>query len=169
MKWLDDNCMCSIWLTRDCFDSNSKKVFLREISVYRVKPGECASFQIYMPFLPFNEKQYTIRYQIRNIHGLPIVRERLTDDFFTLEESMTFLTKEFTSNADLVAYKGGDIERNLLNNMGVHCINLEVLACPKYADLLTNYGYVQECCPYHLADTYHCSRHEVKVFTHFVK
>jgi hypothetical protein len=122
-----------------------------------------------MPFLPFNEKQYTIRYQIRNIHGLPIVRERLTDDFFTLEESMTFLTKEFTSNADLVAYKGGDIERNLLNNMGVHCINLEVLACPKYADLLTNYGYVQECCPYHLADTYHCSRHEVKVFTHFVK
>ena len=98
------------------------------------------------------------------------MREKLTDDFFTLEESMTFLTNEFICNADLVAYKGGDIERNLLDNMGVRCINLEVLECPKYADLLTKYGYIQECCrPYHLADTYHCSKHEVKVFTQFVK
>jgi hypothetical protein len=32
---------------------------------------------------------------------------------------MDFLTEEFMTNADLVAYKGGDIERNLLNNMGV--------------------------------------------------
>jgi hypothetical protein len=75
----------------------------------------------------------------------------------------------FTSNADLVAYKGGDIERNLLNNMGVQCINLEVLTCPKYVDLLTKYGYQQECCPYHIAQSYHCSRHEVKVFTQFIE
>ena len=73
------------------------------------------------------------------------------------------------NNADLVAYKGGDIERNLLNNMGVRCINLEILGCPKYVDLLTKYGFVSECCSFHMTDTYHCSRHEVKVFMHFVK
>ena len=155
----------------DCeaYSNSAKKVFLREVSVYRVKTHECSSFQIFMPFVPFNEKQYSVRYQIRNIHGLPVVKTRLRNDFFTLEEAMTFLTKEFTSNADLVAYKGGDIERNLLNNMGVRCINLEVLACPKYVDLLTKYGYRQECCPYHIADSYHCSRHEVKVFTQFIE
>jgi hypothetical protein len=155
----------------DCeaYSNSAKKIFLREVSVYHVKTHECSSFQIIMPFVLFNEKQYSIRYQIKNIHGLPMVKERLTNDFFTLEEAMTFLTKEFTSNADLVAYKGGDIERNLLNNMGVRCINLEVLTCPKYVDLLTKYGYQQECCPYHVAQSYHCSRHEVKVFTQFIE
>ncbi|CAB3995357.1 Hypothetical predicted protein [Paramuricea clavata] len=130
---------------------------------------ECSSFQVYIPFVPFNETDYTIRYQIRKVHGLPIVNTRLTDDFFTLKESMDFLTKEFLNNADLVAYKGGDIERTLLNNMGVRCINLEVLACPKYDVLLTKYGYEQECCKYHLGDYFHCSKHEVKVFSEFVQ
>ncbi|CAB3978625.1 Hypothetical predicted protein [Paramuricea clavata] len=114
---------------------NKKKTFLREISVYRVKTGECASFQVYTPFVPFNEHCYTIDYQIKKIHGLPIVRKRLTGDFYTLKESMAFLTDEFMCNADLVGYKDGDIERNLLNNMGVRCINLEVLTCPKMAML----------------------------------
>ncbi|CAB4013531.1 Hypothetical predicted protein [Paramuricea clavata] len=149
--------------------TNKKKTFLREISVYRVKTGECSSFQVYMPFVPFNERNYTIRYQINKVHGLPIINTRLTDDFYTLEESMDFLTDEFMRNADLVAYKGGDIERNLLNNMGVRCINLEVLSCPKYANLLTKYGHRQECCQYHLGDYFHCSKHEVKVFAHFVQ
>ena len=146
--------------------TNVKK---REVSVYRVKTGECSSFQVYMPFVPFNEKNYTIQYQIQKVHGLPIVNKRLTSDFFTLEESMDFLTKEFLSNADLVAYKGGDIERNLLNTMGVRCINLEVLSCPKYAELLTKYGYEQECCEYHIGNYFHCSKHEVKVFSEFVQ
>ena len=148
--------------------TNVKKTFLREVSVYRVKTGEFSSFQVYMPFVPFNEKNYTIQYQIQKVHGLPIVNKRLTSDFFTLEESMDFLTKEFLSNADLVAYKGGDIERILLNTMGVRCINLEVLSCPKYAELLTKYGYEQECCEYHIGNYFHCSKHEVKVFSEFV-
>jgi hypothetical protein len=153
----------------DCeaYSNSAKKVFLREVSVCRVKTHECSSFQIFIPFVPFNEKQCSIQYQIRNIHGLPVVKTRLANYFFTLEEAMTFLTKEFTSNADLVAYKGGDIERNLLNKVGVRCINLE--ACPKYVDLLTKYDYRQECCPHHNADIYHCSRHEVKVFTQFIE
>ncbi|CAB3977942.1 Hypothetical predicted protein [Paramuricea clavata] len=116
-----------------------------------------------MPFVPFNEYSYTIEYQIKKIHGLPIVRKRLTDDFYTLKESIAFLTDEFMCNADLVAYKGGDIERTLLNNMGVRCINLEILTCPKYADLLTIFGQPQECCPYHLGNHYHCSKHETQL------
>ncbi|CAB3976763.1 Hypothetical predicted protein [Paramuricea clavata] len=148
--------------------TSKKKTFLREISVYRVKTGECSSFQVFMPFIPFNECDYTIDYQIKKIHGLPIARERLTDDFYTLKESTAFLTGEFMCNADLVAYKGGDIERVLLNNMGVRCINLEILTCPKYIDLLTIFGQSQECCPYHQGNHYHCSKHEVKMFAKFV-
>ncbi|CAB3977894.1 Hypothetical predicted protein [Paramuricea clavata] len=148
--------------------NNKKKTFIREISVYRVKTGECSSFQVFMPFVPFNESNYTIDYQIKRIHGLPVVRKRLTDDFYTFKESMTFLTDEFMRHADLVAYKGGDIERTLLNNMGVRCINLEILSCPKYIDLLTIFGQTQECCPYHLGNHFHCSKHEVKMFAHFI-
>jgi hypothetical protein len=149
--------------------SSGKDVFLREVSIYRVKTGECASFQIYMPIVLFDEKDRCVIYQINRVHGLPIVRSKLTYDFFTFEEGMKFMTDEFTSsNADLIAYKGGDIERNLLNKMGVKCLNLEVFMCPKYADLLIKYGYVAECCPYHISDKFHCSKHEVRVFTVFI-
>ncbi|CAB3977255.1 Hypothetical predicted protein [Paramuricea clavata] len=148
--------------------TNKKKTYLREISVYRVKTGEYSSFQVFTPFVPFNEYDYTIDYQIKKIHGLPMVHSRLTPDFYTLKESMAFLTKEFMDGADLVAYKGGDIERNLLNNMGTRCINLEVLGCPKYVDLLTMYGQTQECCQYHIAANYHCSKHEVKMFANYI-
>lgn len=115
-----------------------------------------------MPILLFDEKDRCVIYQINRIHGLPIVRSKLTHDFFTFEEGMKFMTDEFTSsNADLIAYKGGDIERNLLNKMGV-------FMCPKYADLLIKYGYVAECCPYHISYKFHCSKHEVRVFTEFI-
>jgi hypothetical protein len=122
-----------------------------------------------MPSVYFNERKYAIQYQIKNIHGLPIVTERLTKYFYTLEEGTRFLTLEFMANADLVAYKGGDIERDLLNNMGIRCINLEILGCPKYEVLLSKYGIVTECCTYHNKGSYHCSKHEVKVFTRFVR
>ena len=61
----------------DCeaYSNSAKKVFLREVSVYRVNTGECSSFQIFIPFVPFNKRQYSIWYQIKNIHGLPVVTE----------------------------------------------------------------------------------------------
>jgi hypothetical protein len=72
-------------------------------------------------------------------------------------------------NADLVGYKGGNIERDLLNMLGVSCINMEIMACPKYEQLLSKYNVEPETCGYHIKrGRYHCSRHEVKLFSQFL-
>lgn len=67
-----------------------------------------------------------MKYQIWKIHGLPIVRERLTHDFYLYDEVLYFLRSEFIKNADIVAYMGGTIELDLLIHMGFKSINLEV-------------------------------------------
>jgi hypothetical protein len=60
------------------------------------------------------------------------------------------------ARADLVAYKGGVIER-------------EILGCEKYSNLITKYGISPVRCRYHNAGDYHCSRHEVQIFALFLQ
>ena len=148
--------------------SGQHKTYLCEVSVYDIKNYMCVSYQIYMPQLYFNENSRTVRYQIEHVHGLPVVRERISDDFYTYGEVMAMLERQFLSFADLVAYKGGTIERDLLSSMGVKSINIEVLGCPKYTQLFTLSGIDHWCCRYHIYNSFHCSAHQVEVFKHFI-
>ena len=116
--------------TFKCYISKSKlalseynKIYLSAIA-FLGTPGTCVSYQIYMPQLYFNENSRTVRYQIEHVHGLPVVRERISDDFYTYGEVMAMLERQFLSFADLVAYKGGTIERDLLSSMGVKSLIL---------------------------------------------
>ena len=53
--------------------------------------------------------------------------------------------------------------------MGFKSINLEILGCKRYDQLLSIYGIAAKCCCYHLLGDYHCSKHEVEVFALFIK
>ncbi|CAB3987817.1 Hypothetical predicted protein [Paramuricea clavata] len=44
---------------------------------------------------------------------------------------MIGMLRKIFESADLVGYKGGNIERDLLNMLGVSCINMEIMGCPK--------------------------------------
>ena len=137
------------------------KVFFREVSVWNIATGMCKSYQLYIPNSSISDAYFAIHYQIQKIHGLPIVREKY-DDFYHYYEVLTLLRQEFMQNADLIAYKGGDIEKKLLNGMGFKSINLEILGCERYDQLLSKYGIAPKCCCYHLSGDYHCSKHEVR-------
>jgi hypothetical protein len=81
---------------------------------------------------------------------------------------MCLLRRTF-ENAKLVGYKGGTIERDMLNHMPIGAINLEVLGCPKYVTLLDKYGIAQQDCGYHIQNgVYHCSGHEVQLFSYYI-
>ena len=147
-----------------------KKTFLREISVWEKWDNSIKTYHVYTPNpMLFDEHDRGVCYQIRRIHGLPIVRRRVDENFYLYDEVMQRLCGMF-KNADLIGYKGGTIERNMLNKMCVNSINLEVLGCPKYSLLLSKYGVEQHTCGYHLrnGDVYHCSGHEVELFARFV-
>ena len=145
------------------------RTLLCEVSVYCIRENKCSSYQINFLCVDFNERDRCVKYQIDHVHGLPVVHSRLDDNFFTYNEVMMLLQMEFMKNADLVAYKGGTIERDMLYKMGVKGINIEIIGCEKYAELLTKYGIVAECFPYHVYDTCHCSKHEVQVFNYFLQ
>ena len=143
------------------------KVYLREVSFYRVRDKKVCSFQIYMPDLYLNPKN--VYYQIKYIHGLPLVHRKYNNDFLQYYEMFQVLCEEFMTSGDLVGYKGGTIERNLLNKLGTKGINIELLGCDKYANLITKYGVEPERCKYHNSGDYHCSRHEVEIFARYLE
>ena len=147
-----------------------KKSFLREVSVLCRSNNIVTTYQIYIPNVTlFDENDRGVRYQIRVIHGLPIERHRVDNNFYSYYEMLSILRKMFR-NADLVGYKGGNIERDLLNMLGISCINMEIMACPKYEQLLSRYNVEPKTCGYHIKSgrQYHCSRHEVKLFSQFL-
>ena len=145
----------------------SKVHYLREISVHRLSDNETFSYQIYTPNLYLYDKN--IAYQVNHIHGLPQVHTRRTNDFLLYGEALKILRDEFLARADVVAYKGGIIERDLLKRLGTKGINLEILGCDKYSNLISKYGISPVRCRYHNAGDYHCSRHEVQIFARFLQ
>jgi hypothetical protein len=141
-----------------------KKIFLREVSVLCRSTNMTTTYHIYMPNVTlFDENDRGVQYQIRVILGLPVERHRINNNFYLYHEMIDIL-RELFKTTDLVAYKGGTIERDLLNMLGISCINLEIMGCPKYECLLSAYNVKHEDCGYHITrGKYHCSRHEVKL------
>ena len=65
----------------------------------------------------------------------------------------------------LIAYKGGHLEKDLLDKMGLPSINLEEFGCPKADSLWSQYE--GTCCGHHKTDLFkmvHCPKHETFLF-----
>ena len=52
--------------------------------------------------------------------------------------------------------------------MNINSCNIELLGCPKYEQLLSEYDVKHTFCRYHINNTYHCSAHEVQMFAKYV-
>ena len=54
-----------------------------------------------------------------------------------LQQDIFELYKTFKSlHQDLVGYKGGHVEKDVLNELNIPCINLEQWGCPKFETLM---------------------------------
>ena len=163
----------------DCegYSTPHTKVFLREVSVWFRENNVVETFHIYMPNRKlFNPHHKCVRYQISHVHGLPIVRQADGRDVgffgqYYLYDEVVCKLRQIFSSADIIDYKGGTIERDLLCGLGYACINLELMECPRYEALLTKYGCEQSTCGKHLKYKYkyHCSGHEVKLFGRYLE
>ena len=87
-------------------------------------------------------------YVYNRVHGMPL--ERFGADIQTYESTIAKLRAVFeatrctigdaseSSSRCVVAYKGGDIERDLLTEMGAYRVDLGALGCPKMDVVLAN-------------------------------
>ncbi|KAL9987908.1 hypothetical protein ACROYT_G002289 [Oculina patagonica] len=77
----------------------------------------------------------TVSYVKYNVHGLTYQprKEEKAYEYYRVEEVMWDLYEETkTPERTVVAYKGGHVERDLLNKLNIPSVNLELYGCPKY-------------------------------------
>jgi hypothetical protein len=68
------------------------------------------------------------------------------------------LSRTFSKETDIIAYKGGDIERQLCEKLGIRSINLECLGCPKFEVILRRYPETEQLANYHNCMMHVCER-----------
>ena len=103
----------------------------------------------------------------KHIHGLtfnvgdhehPKPQECLYQDVYELYNTFKTLQQ------DLVGYKGGHFEKDVLNELNIPCINLEEWGCPKF-DKLMKRGFPRVVnCGHHIHNWTHCATVECEAF-----
>ena len=113
----------------------------------------------------------TANFVKRRIHGLtlhptPAELERTATRLFHPSAVKTIISELYdkykTPLRDLVAYKGGTLEKDILIQLGIPHVDLETHRCPKFEDLTDE----NQMCPYHVVRTekIHCPAFEVFTF-----
>ena len=109
----------------------------------------------------------TVSYVFHNIHALPFEarsQENAAEGYLvefvvkTLHEKLSSLDK------DVVAYKGGTIEKQLLSRLNIPHVDLEAYDCPKANCLLWNGFEPLFDCGHHTHSHSHCPRVETYLF-----
>ena len=86
-----------------------------------------------------------VQYVHRRIHGLQFTPSSFENvkaqEFLKIDVQNLYNTYK-SERRDLVAYKGGHIEKDLLKSLNVPFVNLEDFDCPKVRDLIhMGFGY----------------------------
>ena len=91
-----------------------------------------------------------IQYAIRHVHGLTwhppeSVWERQEKGTGNVKWDVYQLyRRHWTDEQNVVAVKGSTLERDLLREWKIPCLNLESLSCPKFKDM-TRLSWVESC------------------------
>lgn len=120
--------------------------------------------------LTLNDRR-TIRYVTTHIHGMtytPAPEEHSRAPWQLYDDIRNLYNTHRTSDRQLVAYKGGHIERDILQKMGIPSLDLESWGCPKF-DQLPRLITVSGCG--HHADPlrHHCPRTECYHFMQWMR
>ena len=130
----------------------------------------------FRPIKPFNKltaderKQW--KYLHDNIHGLPYDVDRDKEDIrHNPRSEIRRLYQDFrTEQRTHVAFKGGNIEKELLIDLKIPYIDLEKLGCPKFDNMILPVGWLLNyTCGLHKHREDHCALLECKAFMQWYK
>lgn len=156
------------------FVGTDKIFYTREIGYASLTKNYENSFRFDLTrlFNSLTDKDYkTISYCKFNVHGLSfrpmpcekdtLPRKKLKDIILAIYQTH----KTFDKN--IIAYKGGHIERDLLDELEIPSINLEDYGCPKYEKLPT--PQIKDCGFHVKMEHVHCPKVECAAFAIWVK
>lgn len=94
------------------------------------------------------ENQRTVRWVKNHVHGMRFEDDETLD---LPQSDLISVVKEIVAGMDegqLVAYKGGRIEQDVLRKCKISCMNLETVGCPKFEVLskkINHFGDAVKC------------------------
>lgn len=122
------------------------------------------------------------RYLFRHVHGLPFLDFPEDHEQSDAVDLIRYLCENARHMGRLVAYKGGNIERDIIRRLGYGDLayNIELLGCPTYANLVSFYGESvsravqrRDVCARHTGIRRtampHCPRAELRYFARFIR
>jgi hypothetical protein len=107
----------------------------------------------------------------KNIHGLRFKPKKfeVVKPYNQFERDVRNFYSDYASSEKyIVAFKGGCVEKNVLQKLEVPFVNIEIYDVPKYDTLNVNGEYNRFTCGYH-DNVFHCPRAEVKAFKDFLQ
>ena len=127
----------------------------------------------YLPKIPYgrlsNSDKNVIKYVQRHIHGLSYYPQASARPHYCLDDDVKELYKKYkTSTLIYVAYKGGTLERDLLQRLNIPCWNLEEAGCPKF-ERLSRLGTISSCGQHKNFLHHHCPRVECYHFVQWLR
>ena len=158
--------VCMI-LDLEGFVLKGKRVVVREVGWCDMH-GFSDSFHFKPePDIQFNSlspaDKRTVNYVFHNIHALPFAarpRENAIDGYLFDFVVKTLCEKLSTLERDVVAYKGGTLEKQLLTRLNIPHVDLEAYGCPKPNRLLFDGFEPLFDCGHHIHSHSHCPRVE---------
>lgn len=156
-----------------------KKFYAREMGFSSLTKDYYGSFRFKLNHLygSLTEKDWQcVKYTTNFIHGLSFRSLPWENELFRVENLKDLLRNEYlyskTAEKYRVAFKGGHLEKDVLEEMEIPHVNLEDFGCPKFERLefsLKNF----DDCGYHVKHkkgiSVHCPMVEARAFAEWVK
>ena len=147
----------------------NQQFLIREMGWCDLK-GQTSSYH-FTPALDYSQLDWkdrkTVNYVYHHIYGLRFNAspgEQALPDTLAIIMLQTLYQSLRTSTQYVVAYKGGSVEKRLLDKLNIPHVNLEFFGCPK-VDVLIEQGFDPVCsCGHHQKITTHCPRQETFLF-----
>lgn len=147
---------------------------VREMGYFSLTDEENASYLFNLKKITriiTRKERYTADWCTMNKHGLTIVSAPFEKDLF-VEDNLIQLVKNCyvrskKATKDIVGYKGGNVEEQLLNELGIKHLNLEDYGCPKFEHLPPLENEID--CGHHVIKNKHCAKVKCKAFAKWVK
>ena len=155
----------------DGFRLSSGQFLVRELGWCTIK-GENDSQHFYSP-LRYKDLSYkdrrTVNYIYRHVRGL---RFEANYREAALPQRDVVGVIRALYKGGIIAYKGGQIEKELLDKLGLPSVNLEDFGCPKADKLWSSHYPPGKSCGHHKIDTMkfiHCPKQETFLFFQWLK
>ena len=140
---------------------------VRELGLYSLQHGSFSwCLENKLPYLSLEKRdRKTVNYVYHHIHGLRFEsskQEKALPQPMVKPIMESAYLRSRTQQHTTVAYKGGCLEKNLLNELQIPCVNLEDFGCPKVEKLMgMDEGFT---CGRHKKPTHHCPKQETYLF-----